>query len=193
MRFQHRLTCLAGCALAATLSACGNEDHGAAFPPGIPSVVFDIDGTLTPTTIDIFDARPDAARAVRAYVDKGYAVVYATARPAFFEDFTRNWLATNGFPDLPLYMATLSQSGDAAGYKTALLGGLERDEDRVFVYGYGDSSTDFTAYDAVGIPIERTWALERTNETSCQPGDYEACIPGYTEHLAYIEAQPDVR
>jgi phosphatidate phosphatase PAH1 len=174
-------------------AACGGNDGASKPPPGVPSVVFDIDGTLTPTPINIFGVRPDAARAVQAYVDKGYAVIYATARPVLFEDYTRNWLATNGFPDVPLYMATLEQSADPATYKTALLDGLEQTEDRVFLYGYGDSTTDFTAYGAVGIPIAETWALLRENETECQPGDYEACIPGYTDHLAYIESQPDVR
>ena len=172
--------------------ACGSDGGSSSVPPGVPSVVFDIDGTLTPTPVNIFGVRPDAARAVQAYVDKGYAVIYATARPLLFEDYTRNWLATNGFPDRPLYMATLEQSADPAPYKTALLSQLEADEDRVFVYGYGDSTTDFTAYANVGIPVDHTWALLRGGETECQPGEYEGCIPGYTDHLAYIEAQPDV-
>lgn len=193
MHLGSRFTSIALFALTATLSGCGDDGHGTGFPPGVPSVVFDIDGTLTPTNLDIFDARPDAARAVQTFVDKGYAVIYATARPAFLEDFTRNWLATHGFPNLPLYLSTLEQSGDAAAYKTELLSRLERDEDRVFVYAYGDSSTDFTAYNAVGVPIPETWALLRTNESTCQPGEYAACLAGYTEHLAYIEAQPNVR
>lgn len=175
-----------------SLPACGGGDGSPGFPPGVPSVVFDIDGTLTPTPVNIFGVRADAARAVQAYADQGYAVVYVTARPLLFEDYTRNWLATNGFPDVPLYMATLAQSGDPVPYKTALLSQLEEDEDRVFVYGYGDSSSDFTAYGNVGIPVEQTWALLREGESECQPGEYAACIPGYTDHLAYIEAQPDV-
>ena len=186
----------AACGLLASifsLPACaGDGGSSSSFPPGVPSVVFDIDGTLTPTPVNLFGVRLDAARAVRAYVDKGYAVIYATARPLLFEDYTGNWLATNGFPDLPLHMATLEQSADPAPYKTALLSALEQDEGRVFVYGYGDSTTDFAAYAAVGIPAAETWALLRGGESECQPGDYEACIPGYTEHLAYIEAQPDV-
>ena len=110
----------AACGLLASifsLPACaGDGGSSSSFPPGVPSVVFDIDGTLTPTPVNLFGVRLDAARAVRAYVDKGYAVIYATARPLLFEDYTGNWLATNGFPDLPLHMATLEQSGDPIPY-----------------------------------------------------------------------------
>ena len=43
-------------------------------PSPIESVVFDIDGTLTPDVMNISGVRPDAARAVQAFADKGYKI-----------------------------------------------------------------------------------------------------------------------
>ena len=43
-------------------------------------VVFDIDGTLTPAVAAVFQVRPDAAAAVRAYAAKGYRIIYLSTR-----------------------------------------------------------------------------------------------------------------
>ena len=56
------------------------------------AVVFDIDGTLTPKVSAIFTAREDAANAVRLYADKGYKIVYLSARPNLLQAGIPNWL-----------------------------------------------------------------------------------------------------
>lgn len=177
------------------LSACGDTRHERPLE-GRASAVFDIDGTLTTGTgaVDFFTARPDAARAVSLYVDKGYLVVYLTARPNLFRDFTESWLREKGFPEVPLYLADeiLLDAPDRTGaYKLETLRRLETEEDRVFLYGYGDSTTDFAAYNQAGIPVPQTFALLRRGEAACQDGAYGNCLPGYTDHLATIEDQPN--
>jgi hypothetical protein len=127
------------------------------------------------------------------YVDKEYLVVYLSSRPSIFRDFTEAWLRDNGFPELPLYLADriLLDEDRTVAYKLATLLGLTTDENRVFQYGYGDSATDFEAYNQAGIPVRQTFALLRRNESACRDRLYEACLSGYTDHLDYIEDQPN--
>lgn len=178
--------------VAAMAIGCGDGDDP--LDGRMASVVFDIDGTLTPCASCFLSVRPDAARAVEAYVDKGYAVIYMTARPWLVEGFTRACLQGAGFPDLPLYLADALLVGEeqTAEYKQRVLTELTEEEDRTFLYAYGDSTSDFTAYNRAGIPEDQTFALLRLGDTVCQEGVYEACLPGYEEHLDYIETQPDV-
>ena len=89
-------------------SACGSDGGGgdAGGPALRLSAAFDIDGTLTSDPGDFFGPpRPDAVRTVELLLDKGYDVFLVTARPPLLEDFTRNWLRDQGFPEVPLFLA----------------------------------------------------------------------------------------
>jgi len=173
---------------------CGNSQDER-FPGKGASVVFDIDGTLTTGEglVDFFTPRPDAARAVALYVDKGYLVVYLTTRPSIFRDFTEAWLRENGFPELPLHLAEqiLLDADRTVAYKLETLLRLMTEENRMFQYGYGDSTTDFEAYNRAGIPVRQTFALLRRGQSTCQDGLYVNCLSGYRDHLEYIEDQPN--
>src|SRR4051812_32808750 len=110
-------------------------------------IVFDIDGTLT-TDEGSNAVQPSAATAVQTYVQKGYSVVYLTARwKSLQESSTRSWLSSNGFPDLPLYMSSslLVSDDSKVSFKTAALSTIEQGAPEV-VGAYGDSSSDFAAY-----------------------------------------------
>ena len=72
-----------------------------------------------------------------------------------------------------------------AAFKTALLNECI-DRGWTIEYAYGDSSTDFEAYAAVGIPQERVFALQREGDTSCQPGEWSVCLGGWTEQLEHL-------
>ncbi|MCP5133138.1 MAG: hypothetical protein H6976_05885 [Gammaproteobacteria bacterium] len=61
-------------------------------------VVFDVDGTLTPTVTEIFTARQDAATAAQMYAKSGYRIVYLTARVRVFQGALPMLLKENGFP-----------------------------------------------------------------------------------------------
>lgn len=158
-----------------------------------PVVVFDIDGTLTDDELSE-TPHPGAAAAVTAYLDRGYEVVYVTARwDALFRSSTETWLASNGFPDQPLHMAPslLVTDQSRVDFKTTELQSIEATSNQV-TYAYGDSSTDFTAYANVGVPAQHVFALERASATECQPGTWAACLPDYVAHLPFIAAQPSV-
>lgn len=179
----------------ATTPACGSGGGGADAGGSALrlSAAFDIDGTLTGDPGDFFGPpRPDAVRTVELLLDKGYDVFLVTARPALLEDFTRSWLANQGFPEVRVYFAPdLAATLAPTAYKRDTLLGLEAAEMRDFVLGYGDSTTDFDAWEQAGIPTDRVFALRRAGASDCEPGAYAACLGGYTEHLPFLNALPD--
>jgi len=166
----------------------------AQLPADIPSptqqkthaVVFDIDGTLTPRPIEMWTARIDAARAVNIFADKGYQIIYLSARIRPFQANIPNWLKEKGFPDGSVHVTeTAEDRNDPVHFKTRVLQDFLAHGWNL-AFAYGDSSTDFEAYAAVGISKERVFALRREGETSCQPGAWKACLDGWTEHIDSI-------
>lgn len=188
---------LRACASALLLAAC------AQLPPvevplapdtGADAVVFDIDGTLTPSVLAVTEARPVAAEAVTAYSKKGYAVIYLSTRVPAFQSGLPDWLKQNGFPDGAIHVAqTTEERENAADYKSGI---LERYLKRGWhlAYAYGDSSTDFEAYAKAGIPTAHVFALKRRGENQCQDGVYQQCLDGWEQILPFVERQvPAVR
>ena len=177
------------------VQGCGDSDD---LPPGLVSVVFDIDGTLTQANLDIYSVRPHAAEIVWAYVNRGYSVIYLTGRmkalePVLFH--TDRYLAENGFPDCPLYESDLlpliTPHDVMVDYKVGVLQSLQATEDRTFFYGFGDSSSDFEAYADVGVPANNVFAMvPKPGETECKPGVYGACLEGYGEILPFVQDLP---
>lgn len=152
-------------------------------PPQIHAVVFDIDGTLTPAVPAFFQARPDAARVVQAYADKGYAIVYLSTRSRWLSAGVPAWLERKGFPQGSVHVAQSAGERDRPDlYKAAVLREFQA-RGWVVDYAFGDSSTDFAAYAAAGIPVERVFALRRRGHAACQPGVVAACLGGWSGHL----------
>jgi len=150
------------------------------------AVVFDIDGTLTPRPIEMWTARTDAAKAVTIFADKGYKIIYLSARIRPFQADIPNWLKEKGFPDGSVHVTeTTEDRKDPVHFKTRILRDFLAHGWNV-AFAYGDSSTDFDAYAAAGIPKERVFALQREGEASCQPGAWKACLNGWTEHIDSI-------
>lgn len=150
------------------------------------AVVFDIDGTLTPSPIEYLKPRRDAAKAVHIYADKGYKVIYLSARIKLLQANIPNWLKKNGFPDGSVHVTEMTEDKkDHRRFKTRILQDFIAHGWKV-EFAYGDSSTDFEAYAAAGIPKEHVFALRRKGETFCQPGAWKTCLSGWTEHIDSI-------
>jgi len=152
------------------------------------AVVFDIDGTLTPNIPSIRTVRPDAAKAVQIYADKGYNIFYISARKRLLQGFIPAWLHENEFPCGSIIVPEKSE--DDAKFKTRILEQLTKVGWKID-YAYGDSTTDFVSYSAVNIPKEHVFALRRDGyiygEKDCDKGIWEACLKdGWTPHLDYI-------
>jgi phosphatidate phosphatase PAH1 len=154
--------------------------------PDAQAVVFDIDGTLTPTVYSVSVARTDAAKAVRAFADKSYTIVYLSTRISLRQAGIPSWLKQSGFPGGSIHVAqTDADHSNPDAFKTRVLKNFVQSGWKI-VSAYGDSSTDFIAYAAVGIPKERVFALLREGDSSCQPGTWQQCLRGWTEHLETI-------
>lgn len=176
---------LMGCTLSPTevLPPMGNANK---------AVVFDIDSTLTPKDTSIYTARDNAAKAVRLYADKGYQIIYLSARNRYFQFNIPRFLSNNGFPDGNIHVPQSAEDrSDFAAFKYAI---LQRylDAGWQLEYGYGDSSTDFEAYVEAGIKPEHIYALQRAGASECQPGPWAACLQTWNEQLATVSATPPV-
>lgn len=155
------------------------------------AVVFDIDGTLTPTPRATHTAREDAATAARRFAKQGYQIVYLSARVRLLQSGIPGWLHDNGFPPGVIHVPQgRADSRDHAAFKTRILQQY-RDKGWRFVAAYGDSSTDFQAYAAAGIAPERVFALKRAGADACQPGAWHECLPSWTTHLPALPAASD--
>lgn len=178
---NRRRTCLAACLLAALLAACARlpvVDTPPA-PAGGGLVVFDVDGTLTPTVARIFSVRPAAAAVAQRYAARGYRIVYLTARAPWLQGNLRGFLSRHGFPEGDL-VAPRSRAEHVApaAFKTRVLQGY-RARGWEIAAAFGDSSTDFEAYARAGVPRERVYALQRRGAAACQPGAWAACLRGW--------------
>lgn len=156
------------------------------------AVVFDIDGTLTPHPLSIFEARPDAANAVRIFAKKGYKIIYLSARFKWFQAMIPGWLEKNGFPIDSLYLPQEedNDSDYPDVFKRRILEDFSKHGWRV-EYAYGDSHTDFVAYKLAKIP--HFFGLIREGETECKPEGWQECLKGgWTEHLKFLMNEDSV-
>lgn len=157
------------------------------------AVVFDIDGTLTPTVNRMSDVRVDAVKAVKYYAEKGYKIIYISARFPLYQSDIPKWLKQHDFPDGALHVPTALSLDwlpfKHASYKAYVMSQYQKIEKNwQLVAAYGDSSSDFVAYDQAKIAKDRVFALQREDEASCQPDKnlYVKCLKGWTEHLEFL-------
>ncbi len=152
------------------LVVAGDLSHVPVFidvvPPGTPLVVSDVDGTLTSDEAAEFGAlllgtlpspNPSAPDVLRALADRGYRVMYVTARPEVFTTRTREFLDENGFPP-GIVHTTLTATGAtgsaAAKYKTGELAMLA-DRGLVPEWGFGNRDSDAQTYTASDVDGDR--------------------------------------
>ena len=147
--------------------------------PGSQAVVFDIDGTLTPTPLRFWQPREHAAVAVRGFADAGYQVFYVTARVRMLQAPIPGWLEGHGFPRGALFLTeTAADRDDHAAFKTRILRQLQQQGWRL-EWAFGDSTSDASAYRAAGIPADRIVGLQRQCEDACEPGEWARCLPDW--------------
>lgn len=153
------------------------------FPDATPerqvAVVLDIDGTLTPSPWRFWQARDNAAEAVQHYADQGYEIVYITARIRLLQCQIPGWLEDEGFPAGNLYVTQSAEDrDDAEAFKRRILSTLLA-RGWSLQAAFGDSSSDFAAYEAVGIPREGVYGLTRSGEDDCKSGPWNECLRGW--------------
>ena len=174
--FSICLLLLCGCALPPSKIPYAPQNQAKA-------VVFDIDGTLTPRPIQTWKVRDDAVRAVQFFAGQGYKIIYLSARSKLFQKPIPNWLTKNGFPEGSIKVPETAEDGkNYVRFKTRMLREFQQNGWQI-KYAFGDSTTDFDAYAAVGIPEENVFALQRKGASSCEKGLWQKCLTGWAEYL----------
>lgn len=161
-------------------------------PAGQPMVVSDVDGTLTTNELIEFPAmlvgatppaNPGAPAALTALAERGYRVMYLTARPEYLGTRTHDFLTERGFPP-GIVHTTLTKLGatgsSAAAFKTAELQALGS-RGLVPAWGFGNRDSDADTYDAVGA---ETCVLFQWDD----PGKGCRRIESYEDMVPEIEA-----
>lgn len=166
---------LSGCSVTPTeISAPnGNSDK---------AVIFDIDGTLTPCNACIFSERENASELVQTYADNGFKIIYLTARNVYFQFNIPFFLSLYHFPDGDIQVA--NSMAERKNFKTFKLNILKRytESGWTLFAAYGDSSTDFAAYLAAGVPQNKIFAITRQGDCKCKPGPWRKCYDSWSKH-----------
>ena len=168
------------------------------WPAATEVVVTDIDGTLTlddnEMGYQIADGsyvpqqKTAADQLMRAWHDKGYQIIYITARPHVFRAETRAWLASEGYPPGPIITASeLVFDAAAITYKTAWLGWIKGFGWQV-VAAYGNANSDIQAYENAAIQKDRTFIIGPEAGAS---STVAIANDDFSDHIAgYVAAQP---
>jgi len=193
------------CLMGAFGASCSSEE------PCEPRrvIVTDIDETLTTGDgewiLQIVNPahdpamRPDADTLMSSYLDRGYRVVYITARGDEIEltdgtsafDATRDWLVKHGFPyaeeDLFLFPGLMGEDEETVAYKAGVVEQLV-EEGWTVDYAYGNADTDVEAFLRAGVPNERVFLVGRLAGTlEVEPiTDDDAFTNHIEEHLPTV-------
>jgi phosphatidate phosphatase PAH1 len=161
---------------------------------GRQAIVFDVDGTLTINDFEAYadyigmkTARPyvDAVKVVRAYQEKGYQIVYLTARPAWDTKDSRQWFAKMGLPQWHYRSRLYDANSKIPGiqtHKTHYLNYLRNTVGLDIVRVYGNALTDIAAYADSGIAKNQTYIIG----TYAGVKDTQAINKNYSEHYQTV-------
>ena len=144
--------------------------YGFLLPQGTQVIVTDIDGTLTIADEELFKEIDDgnydpienasASRMMNVWFEKGYHIVYLTARPHVFRAETRQWLDRHAYPPGPVISANSLVFGESARqYKRTWCNRVLDDFGWDVVAAYGNETSDIDAYEDAGIPKSITFIV----------------------------------
>lgn len=178
--------------------------HGTfVWPAATQVVVTDIDGTITFNDDELLKQLLDdpgyvpkenqsASQMLNTWADKGYRVVYLSARPHSLRGISRAWLHGVGAPFGPFRTADTFVYGESAReYKAAFIERVKNELGWEVVAAYGNADSDIQAYEDAGIPKDVTFIIgERAGEN----GTVAIGNNDYSDHLAsYVQNQPEAQ
>ena len=178
--------------------------HGAfIWPAGTQVIVTDIDGTITFDDNELLKQlmedpayvpkeNQSASQMLNTWADKGYQVVYLSARPHNLRGISREWLHGIRAPFGPFRTADAFVYGDSAReYKAEFLNRVATDLGWQIVAVYGNADSDIQAYEDADISKQVTFIVgERAGES----GTVAIGNNDYTNHISsYVEQQPDAQ
>lgn len=154
-------------------------EHGVfVFEENFETILTDIDATLTtadeemieqmlgPKGLEYVPHKLDGAvEYTNAYDNKGFLMLYLSARPVDYLSWTRIWLREEGFPYGPSKGApNLVFGSTAASYKKGYVEHILNDLSWKILYGYGNAFSDVDGYVDGGIPKDKVYMV---NEAGC--------------------------
>jgi phosphatidate phosphatase PAH1 len=184
----------------------GSASEGTLYvvPANAPTVVFDVDGTLTTDDGEVFDelllgqtgeVRAGGQDLVRRYASAGYFVVYITGRPYMLRDSTHAWLRGQGFPPGPLITTpglrhALPSRRHVQRYKEQALTDLRMRVGVRLAFAYGNASTDVCAYARSGVAPAGTF-IAGEDVPACEGFAAPVSVPGdYVAHVSALTVPP---
>lgn len=134
-------------------------------------VVTDVDGALSgeeySSAVEVYKqspaARDGAAEALNALYNKGYHILYLTARAEWFKNPTRKWLDSKAFPPGTILTtnSVIGATGSAANrFKSKALLALKERTGLVPSYAFGSKESDVKAFGSAGIVPENSFFYE---------------------------------
>ena len=168
-------------------------------PKGSEFVVTDIDGTLTIDDSQVIrqmsdpsyvpKSWPGAVDVMTEYANKGYYLIYLTARPNGFRAITREWLVNQGYPSGAMITASTFVHGDsAAKYKADFIQSIV-DMGWKVVVAHGNAESDIQAYQKAGIPNDRIFIIGPNGGK-----DGSTAINSYTDfYNSFLSQFPDAQ
>ncbi|MCX5858525.1 MAG: hypothetical protein NT056_01290 [Proteobacteria bacterium] len=167
------------------------------FPSGTGTIVTDIDGTLTVSDEEVYKQMDDpnyvavayggAIEMLNLYAEKGYQIMYLTARPYYLRSLTRMWLDQVEAPFGYVETADTFVGGETArAYKRGFLERIMNDLGYQVAVAYGNASTDQEAYEDAAIPADRVFIV------GPDVGLYGTPIQGdYAQHItSFVQGFP---
>ncbi|MDN3578137.1 hypothetical protein QWZ03_15325 [Chitinimonas viridis] len=167
--------------------------------PGRDAVLFDVDGTLTLSDFEAYadyaglamaEAYAQSPQTVQAYRQKGYQIIYLTARPYWVTPKARSWFASHGLLD-GHYRSNVYSSGpippNTEQHKADYVRYLRETVGLNIVRAYGNALTDIAAYASAGLPKAETWIIgphAGKEQTRAVGKDYQA------HHRTVVAATP---
>lgn len=157
---------------------------------GTQAVLFDIDGTLTQSDFEQLldypgiayaDPKPGAFDLVQSYMDKGYQVIYLTARVYWYARGTREWLDYMGLPQGFLRTSLSNEISlfKTADYKASFIDSVQAKGVEV-VRAYGNATTDAEAYELAGLAKQDSFTI---GKDAGHLGTQAIANDSYYEHL----------
>ena len=169
-------------------------------PQGTHVVVTDIDETMTISNGEIADEIEDPANRPKlnvgakeltlTYEEKGYYMMYLTARSYHLQNLSRAWLTEQGLAFGHLETAYKVVEDEAAvEYKGGFIKRLKEDLGFNVFAGYGNADSDADGYEHGGIPKDRIFIIGKlAGYNGTVPIDERAVVDGeeaysYRAHL----------
>ena len=161
-------------------------------------VVFDMDGTLTTSDSEItmaylneligkdvaeMEMYPAAPEIATYYYQRGYQIVYVTARPYWLSEKSFDWLVFHKFPMglMHTYEGAIPDGNfDAAAFKKGYLDSLVN-KGSYFSFTYGNALTDIEAYKHIGTTCDRIFIIGEHAGKECS-----TAVPNYPYHLTTL-------